>query len=427
MASSTTNSASIQIMANDTTTANNNNKSNNKSNNKNNLNNNSNGLTTSFSSTKKSSPIRNLLKLRRSGSSSSPPTTSTTHTKSKNANATTAAASSSELSLDISAVQKPNNTSPSSSSPISQSTLNQSSAAGHVQHVDTMIQKHHHEEKKEDIIISLHEKQHATEQVNDIDIDGDDFKEAKMNQSLDSINLVDTTNNDTMHDLINHAATSSPSSSSNTRPKQTKKEQPLSILRQPTITNNLVDPPPTMKRVVSFSDENGGALVSSRYEISVSPGKLIRRVRRSTGGISMDGNTLSATQWAFPSFFNDRGSSSTGSSVATTSDANQQLNANTLNSSNDETHRLLILLMDPPSKQYELTSISFSPYTATSTATTTATMTNSKKEKEAIKKQPTAFKELIPLISSAASHEPLKKQTYIGFTRPSTGVEMIII
>ncbi len=155
-------------------------------------------------------------------------------------------------------------------------------------------------------------------------------------------------------------------------------------------------PRPSVKRAVSFSDENGGKL-SSHVEIAVSPSKLVRRVRRTTGKIE-DAGSVSATAWAFPSFFGL--GNIKGTDKSNDDDQQQQ---------QEESNRLLVLLMDPPSKQYELTSILF-PYFSMLPG----------KEDKAVQ-----LRELIPLIPKAASHEPLKNQIYTGFTRPSTGVEML--
>ncbi len=191
--------------------------------------------------------------------------------------------------------------------------------------------------------------------------------------------------------------------------------QPRSILKRPSYDN--IDPPPNVKRsrAVSFSDEFGGQL-SSQKEIAVSPNKLLRRVRRmnnSAATINSTNETMnyanndnnvgqkSTRTWGFASFF---GMGSKKIENCTEIDRyNNEVQFQT------DDNRLLILLMDPPSKQYELTSILYP---------------NSSNIRGNHKK-PAQLGELIPLISDAASHEPLKKQVYIGFTRPAYGVEML--
>lgn len=171
----------------------------------------------------------------------------------------------------------------------------------------------------------------------------------------------------------------------------------------------------SVKRVVSFSDENGGELYSHR-EIQVSPGKLVRRVRRSTNTTistqSSSSSSLSSPSWAIPSFFT-RGNKNNTTHTHSNNNSNSSLSQNQQHQqqqiNQDDDYRVLILLMDPPSKQYELTSIVFPYYS----------------KLPGFEEKPTQLQELIPLIAGAASHEPLKKQTYIGFTRPSTGVEML--
>lgn len=120
----------------------------------------------------------------------------------------------------------------------------------------------------------------------------------------------------------------------------------------------------TPKKAVSFADENGG-IIHEEQTIDVSPSKLSRKVRRSKeSGLG---------------FYDDE------------TDKVQK----------GVMGRVLVLLMDPPSKQYELTSL---PYPLVSN--------------EDGNIGPTQLKILLGLVGQSASYEPLKYKTYKAFMRP---------
>ena len=92
-----------------------------------------------------------------------------------------------------------------------------------------------------------------------------------------------------------------------------------------------------------------------------------------------------------------------GSNRSLTGDSNESQQKQ----AEENNNRLLVLLMDPPSKQYELNRL-YSHITPRCRG-----------------RRANQLRELIPLIPKAASHEPLRAQSYLGFTRPTTGVEML--
>lgn len=161
-----------------------------------------------------------------------------------------------------------------------------------------------------------------------------------------------------------HTPTTTTTSSSQEEPIPTETIFRRSILR----TNNISD---TQKRSVSFADDNNLPITTQRT-ISVSPNKLIRRVRR--------GKAENATPSPYESstFLPEQHNLIMG--------------------------RVLVLLMDPPSKQYELTSV---PYPLVSN--------------EDNHVGPTKLKDILKLVASSASYEPLQKQTYQCFCRPDQG------
>lgn len=132
-------------------------------------------------------------------------------------------------------------------------------------------------------------------------------------------------------------------------------------------TNNASD---TQKRSVSFADDNNLPITTQRT-ISVSPNKLIRRVRR--------GKAENAIPSAYES-------------------------STFLPEQNLIMGRVLVLLMDPPTKQYELTSV---PYPLVSN--------------EDNHVGPTKLKDILKHVASSASYEPLQKKTYQYFCRPDQG------
>ncbi|GFH60154.1 predicted protein [Chaetoceros tenuissimus] len=118
------------------------------------------------------------------------------------------------------------------------------------------------------------------------------------------------------------------------------------------------------RKAVSFADENGG-IIHEEQTIDVSPSKLSRKVRRSKeSGLG---------------FYDDE------------TDKVQK----------GVMGRVLVLLMDPPSKQYELTSL---PYPLVSN--------------EDGNIGPTQLKILLGLVGQSASYEPLRYKTYKAFMRP---------
>ena len=132
-------------------------------------------------------------------------------------------------------------------------------------------------------------------------------------------------------------------------------------------TNNASD---TQKRSVSFADDNNLPITTQRT-ISVSPNKLIRRVRR--------GKSENAIPSAYES-------------------------STFLPEQNLIMGRVLVLLMDPPTKQYELTSV---PYPLVSN--------------EDNHVGPTKLKDILKHVASSASYEPLQKKSYQCFCRPDQG------
>jgi len=127
----------------------------------------------------------------------------------------------------------------------------------------------------------------------------------------------------------------------------------------------------TQKRSVSFADDNNLPITTQRT-ISVSPNKLTRRVRRGK-----------AENHSIPSAYES---------------------TSFLPEQNLIMGRVLVLLMDPPTKQYELTSV---PYPLVS--------------KDENHVGPTKLKDILKLVAGSASYEPLQKKTYQCFCRPDLG------
>lgn len=145
-----------------------------------------------------------------------------------------------------------------------------------------------------------------------------------------------------------------------------------SILRN--LSADLPSTPIRSEKSVSFADEeDGGKIVSSEHHIAVSPNSLTRRVRRH--------NSLTKMKKATKEKNNTNGNRSSSSSSSKT--------------------RILVLLMHPESKQYELISLYFTPSEETKLYT------------------------LLNLIPKTASYKPLQTQKYTGFCRPRNGHEMI--
>ena len=124
-------------------------------------------------------------------------------------------------------------------------------------------------------------------------------------------------------------------------------------------TNN-----PPVRKAVSFADENGG-IISEQQTIDVSPSKLSRRVRRGNKALS-----------------------------ATYDEDDELVQKGVVG-------RVLVLLMDPPTKQYELTSL---PYPLVSN------------ENEVV--GPTQLNVLLRLVGKSASFEPLRNKKYTALMRP---------
>lgn len=124
------------------------------------------------------------------------------------------------------------------------------------------------------------------------------------------------------------------------------------------------------KKAVSFADENGG-IISELQTIDVSPSKLSRKIRR--------GKSLPAGY----DYFEDEDYDSSSKSH------------------NGVMGRVLVLLMDPPTKQYELTSV---PYPLVSNEDGVV--------------GPTKLKVILDLVATSASYEPLRLKKYKGFMRP---------
>jgi hypothetical protein len=142
------------------------------------------------------------------------------------------------------------------------------------------------------------------------------------------------------------------------------------------IKNNTTYKKKGSKKAVSFADENGG-IISELQTIDVSPSKLSRKIRR--GKSSLAGYD----------YFDEEGFFSSSKSQ------------------NGVMGRVLVLLMDPPTKQYELTSV---PYPLVSN--------------EGGVVGPTMLKVILGLVATSASYEPLRIKNYKGFMRPDD-VEMM--
>ncbi len=119
-----------------------------------------------------------------------------------------------------------------------------------------------------------------------------------------------------------------------------------------------------VRKAVSFADENGG-IISEQQTIDVSPSKLSRRVRRGSKAVNNNDD-----------------------------EDDEMVQKGVMG-------RVLVLLMDPPSKQYELTSL---PYPLVSNENGIV--------------GPTQLKALLQLVAKSASFEPLRDKKYIGFMRP---------
>jgi hypothetical protein len=129
------------------------------------------------------------------------------------------------------------------------------------------------------------------------------------------------------------------------------------------------------KKAVSFADENGG-IIAEQQTIDVSPSKLSRKIRR--------GRSVS------PYSYGSEDDEDDGKGVQ-----------------KGVMGRILVLLMDPPSKQYELTSL---PYPLVSNENGIV--------------GPTQLKALLGLVANSASFEPLRQKTYKAFMRPEEVVSM---
>ena len=130
----------------------------------------------------------------------------------------------------------------------------------------------------------------------------------------------------------------------------------------------------TSKKAVSFADENGG-IISEQQTIDVSPSKLSRKIRRGRN--------------SSPYPYGDEDD-----------DDGEKVQKGVMG-------RILVLLMDPPSKQYELTSL---PYPLVSNENGIV--------------GPTQLKDLLGLVANSASFEPLRQKTYKAFMRPEEAVAM---
>ncbi len=172
---------------------------------------------------------------------------------------------------------------------------------------------------------------------------------------------------------------------SNTNAISMKQEPQRSILRTKPLSplmsddtktgSHLLSPSPTegngsLRKMVSFADENGGT-IHKQHTITVSPNKLTRRVKRNKS----------------PPLSIDKEDKHSG------------------RHKDDVMGRVLVLLMDPPTKQYELTSL---PYPLVSNDNGVV--------------GPTQLSLLIDMISTSASYEPLKNKKYVGFCRPGEGI-----
>ena len=173
---------------------------------------------------------------------------------------------------------------------------------------------------------------------------------------------------------ILRASTSKKASSISSEPLQSPLSKPKPLKRQ----SSLLSPRSQRNRHsnrVSFADKDGGE-ISSHVTIDVSPNRLSRRVKRAGDRSSPPGSP-------------DR-------------------------SASVKTSRVLVLLMDPIKKQYELTSISYAP-----------TVPARKGSSSSGQEESTPIRTLLDLIPAAVSHKPLKNQVYTGFCRPNVGKEMV--
>jgi len=134
----------------------------------------------------------------------------------------------------------------------------------------------------------------------------------------------------------------------------------------------------SVRKAVSFADENGGT-IHKQHTIAVSPNKLTRRVRRNKGS-------------GLPPYYDSPAEDILGGNGISDGSGSGVLTMG----------RVLVLLMDPPTKQYELTSL---PYPLVSNENGVV--------------GPTQLGTLLDLVSKSASYEPLREKSYLGFCRPS--------
>jgi hypothetical protein len=231
------------------------------------------------------------------------------------------------------------------------------------------------DEEDKDKSNHLHNKEKRTDQ-NDVMKEEETIDAFELNPIIVMDPVIKTTNMTMNNHTVDIKEDSKQNAQDSLSPKTTttssSQDEPVptetifrrSILR----TNNTSD---TQKRSVSFADDNNLPITTQRT-ISVSPNKLIRRVRR--------GKAENATPSAYESstFLPEQHNLIMG--------------------------RVLVLLMDPPSKQYELTSV---PYPLVSN--------------EDNHVGPTKLKDILKLVARSASYEPLQKQMYQCFCRPDQG------
>jgi len=148
---------------------------------------------------------------------------------------------------------------------------------------------------------------------------------------------------------------------------------PIKGILRNTNPQKILEIRPQLKSV-SFADENSSHAISTECIITVPPNHLRRPVRR--------------INQSFPTAFfkPSRGCKNAGMKQICKS---------------DKMLRVLVLVMDPRSKQYELTSLQFESQV------------------------PVQLGSLLKLIRKATTHKPLKSQRHAGFCRPSDGREMI--
>jgi len=176
-----------------------------------------------------------------------------------------------------------------------------------------------------------------------------------------------------------------------------------SILRTPT---NAQQTQPHQPKFVSFAN-----ILHTECTISVSPECLRRSVRRNRSARPRSKGSPTATYGTpipprtIPSPPSDEHKGETKESTA----------------SSEKMKRVLVLLMDPASKQYELTSIHF-PFRKSDDYNSLLTTENERCQPPP---PPVQLGSILKLIRKATTHRPLKLQRYIGFCRPIDGREMI--